>query len=85
MEKSAWWQRVYRFRTGIEGRISVLRRKYGLQRCLYRSEAGMERWIGWGIQAHNLSQDRSERRCPSRVDRRKRSGAKIRDAVPVSY
>ncbi len=55
LERSAWWRRAYRFRAGIEGRISVLRRKYGLERCLYRGEAGMGRWIGWGILAHNLS------------------------------
>ncbi len=55
LERSAWWRRAYRFRAGIEGRISVLRRKYGLERCLYRGESGMGRWIGWGILAHNLS------------------------------
>lgn len=55
LERSAWWRRAYRFRAGIEGRISVLRRKYGLERCLYRGEAGMGRWIGWGILAHNLA------------------------------
>ncbi len=55
MERSAGWRRAYRFRAGIEGRISVLRRKYGLRRCLYRGESGMGRWIGWGILAHNLT------------------------------
>lgn len=55
LERSAWWRRAYRFRAGIEGRISVLRRKYGLERCRYRGENGMGRWIGWGILAHNLA------------------------------
>lgn len=55
LERSAWWRRAYRFRAGIEGRISVLRRKYALERCRYRGESGMGRWIGWGILAHNLT------------------------------
>lgn len=55
VERSPAWRRAYRFRAGIEGRISVLRRKYGLERCHYRGERGMGRWIGWGILAHNLS------------------------------
>ena len=33
----------------------VLRRDYGLRRCRYHGEAGMGRWIGWGIVAHNLA------------------------------
>lgn len=55
MERSSWFRRGFRFRAGVEGRISVLRRKYDLDRCLYRGERGMGRWIGWGILAHNLS------------------------------
>jgi IS5 family transposase len=55
-EKEHWFRRGYRFRAGIEGRIYVLRRDYGLQRCRYHGECGMGRWVGWGIVAHNLSQ-----------------------------
>lgn len=54
-EKARWFRRGYRFRAGIEGRIHVLRRDYGLKRCRYHGEAGMGRWVGWGIVAHNLS------------------------------
>jgi hypothetical protein len=39
----------------VEGRISVLRRKYALERCPYHGEDGMGRWVGWGIVVHNLS------------------------------
>lgn len=49
------FRRAYRFRAGIEGRIYVLRRDYGLRRCRYRGEAGMERWVGWGVVTHNLA------------------------------
>jgi IS5 family transposase len=52
----AAFQRAYRWRAGIEGRISVLKRRFGLDRCRYHGEAGMERWVGWGLLAHNLRQ-----------------------------
>jgi IS5 family transposase len=50
------FRRAYRWRAGIEGRISVLKRRFGLDRCRYHGEAGMERWVGWGLLAHNLRQ-----------------------------
>jgi transposase, IS5 family len=60
-QRRAWEQRpvfrrAARFRAGIEGRISVLKRAFGLRRCRYHGTAGMERWVGWGILAHNLRQ-----------------------------
>jgi transposase, IS5 family len=53
-ERERWFRRGHRFRVGIEGRISVLRRRFGLERCRYHGHAGMERWVGLGILAHNL-------------------------------
>ena len=41
---------------GAEGRIHVVKRDYGLDRCRDHGEAGMGRWVGWGILAHNLAQ-----------------------------
>jgi IS5 family transposase len=55
VEAGRQFRRAYRFRAGIEGRIHVLRRDYGLRRCRYRGEEGMERWVGWGIVTHNLT------------------------------
>jgi IS5 family transposase len=52
----AAFRRAYRWRAGIEGRISVLKRRFGLDRCRYHGDAGMERWVGWGLLAHNLRQ-----------------------------
>jgi IS5 family transposase len=43
-----------RWRTGCEGRISVLKRRHGLNRCLYRGQDGMKRWVGLGVIADNL-------------------------------
>jgi IS5 family transposase len=53
-ERQRWFQRGRRYHHGIEGRISVLKRGYGLDRCLYHGEDGFERWVGWGIIAHDL-------------------------------
>jgi IS5 family transposase len=53
-ERERWFRRGHRFRVGIEGRISVLRRSFGLDRCRSHGQAGMERWVGLGILAHNL-------------------------------
>lgn len=55
-EKQRWFRRGFRFRAGIEGRISVLGRAFGLDRCLDHGEEGMGRWVGWGILAHNSRQ-----------------------------
>jgi IS5 family transposase len=56
LRQRAAFRRAYRWRAGIEGRISVLKRRFGLDRCRYHGEAGMERWVGWGLLAHNLRQ-----------------------------
>jgi transposase, IS5 family len=53
-ERTAWFRRGLRFRAGIEGRISVLRRRGGLDRCRDHGEAGLGRWVGWGIVTANL-------------------------------
>jgi IS5 family transposase len=55
-EKQRWFKCGFRFRAGIEGRISVLNRAFGLGCCLDHGEAGMGRWVGWGILTHNLRQ-----------------------------
>jgi IS5 family transposase len=55
-EKQRWFKRGFRFRAGIEGRISVLGRAFGLDVCLDHGEEGMGRWVGWGILTHNLRQ-----------------------------
>ena len=54
-EKQRWFKRGRRFHAGVEGRISVLKRKHGLDRCLYHGEDGFGRWVGWGVIAGNLA------------------------------
>jgi transposase, IS5 family len=53
-QKQRWFKNGQRWRTGCEGRISVLKRRHGLDRCLYRGQEGMKRWVGWGVIADNL-------------------------------
>ena len=54
LEKSRWFKKAQRWRTGCEGRISVAKRRHGLRRCLYRGIDGMKRWVGLGVLADNL-------------------------------
>lgn len=53
-ERTRAWKRRYRWRAGIEGRLSSLRRDYGLSRCPDHGEDGLMRRVGWGIIASNL-------------------------------
>lgn len=54
-ERQRWFYRSRRFHAGVEGRISVVKRKYGLDRCRNRGRDGFERWVGWGVIANNLT------------------------------
>jgi len=54
LEKSRWFRKAQAWRTGCEGRISVLKRRHGLDRCRYRGMEGMRRWVGLGVLADNL-------------------------------
>jgi IS5 family transposase len=53
-EHSRWFKKAQRWRTGCEGRISVLKRRHGLTRCRYRGAEGMKRWVGLGVMADTL-------------------------------
>jgi len=47
-------KRLARFRTGVEGRISHLKRGYGLRRSRLKGYAGARIWSGWAVLAYNL-------------------------------
>jgi len=53
-QKKRWFKKAQRWRTGCEGRISVLKRRHGLNRCRYRGDTGMKRWVGLGVIGDNL-------------------------------
>ena len=48
LEKTPWFKKAQAWRTGCEGRISVLKRRHGLSRCRYPGMEGMKRWVGMG-------------------------------------
>lgn len=53
-EKQRWFKQGQKWRTGCEGRISVVKRRHGLARCRYHGLQGMRRWVGLGVIADNL-------------------------------
>jgi transposase, IS5 family len=53
-QKERWFRKAQRWRIGCKGRISVLKRRHGLRRCLYKGDVGMHRWVGLGVVADNL-------------------------------
>jgi transposase, IS5 family len=54
LQKKRWFRNAQKWRTGCEGRISLLKRRHGLNRCRYKGTAGMKRWVGLGVIADNL-------------------------------
>jgi IS5 family transposase len=53
-QKQRWFRKGQKWRTGCEGRISVLKRRHGLHRCRYKGKAGMKRWVGLAVISDNL-------------------------------
>ena len=53
-QKQRWFRKGQKWRTGCEGRISVLKRRHGLNRSRYKGEEGMDRWVGMGVVADVL-------------------------------
>jgi transposase, IS5 family len=46
-------RRLRRYRTGAEGRISHLKRRYGMGRSRLKGDEGQRIWTEWGILAYN--------------------------------
>ena len=53
-QRKRWFRDGQKWRTGSEGRISVVKRRHGLRRCRYKGYAGMNRWVGLGVIADNV-------------------------------
>jgi IS5 family transposase len=53
-QKKRWFRNGQKWRTGCEGRVSVVKRRHGLSRCRYKGTVGMDRWVGLGVIADNL-------------------------------
>jgi hypothetical protein len=54
LEKKRWFRNAQKCRTGCEGRISLLKRRHGLNRCRYKGLPGIQRRVGLGVIADNL-------------------------------
>ena len=55
MAKSSWVYKVLsKFRAGIEGTISYLKRCFGLDRCLWRGFESFKAYVWSSVLAHNL-------------------------------
>ena len=46
-------RRMQRYRTGAEGRISHLKRRYGMDRSRLKGDEGQQIGTGWAILAYN--------------------------------
>jgi IS5 family transposase len=55
-QRQSWFKRLQRFRAGSEAKISLLKRKFGLDRSLMRGDDSTKMWVGQGIFTHNLWQ-----------------------------
>jgi IS5 family transposase len=53
-QRKRWFRNGQKWRTGSEGRISVVKRRHGLDRCRYKGYVGMNRWVGLGVIADNV-------------------------------
>jgi IS5 family transposase len=53
-QKQRWFKKGQKWRSGCEGRISVLKRRHGLNRCRYKGAAGLKRYVGLSIIADTL-------------------------------
>jgi IS5 family transposase len=47
-------RRLARYRVGVEGRISHLKRRYGLRRSRLKGHPGARTWTAWAILTYNL-------------------------------
>jgi IS5 family transposase len=54
LEKKRWFRNGQKWRTGSEGRISLVKRRHGLNRCRYKGQQGIKRWVGLGVIGDNL-------------------------------
>lgn len=54
LQKERWFREAQRWRAGIESRIATLKHRLGMARAFYKTERGLERWVGWSVITNNL-------------------------------
>jgi IS5 family transposase len=55
IEGTRSWRQRYRWRAGAEGRISHLKRRYGLNRTRLKGYSGAKIWAGYAVLTSNLN------------------------------
>jgi IS5 family transposase len=54
LQRTRWFRSAQRWRANGEGRIGTLKNVYGMDRCHYKGDDAMERWVAWCVLANNL-------------------------------
>jgi len=54
IEKELWFKKLQKFRAGIEGIISALKRGYGLKRCIWKGWEAFKRYVALSVVTFNL-------------------------------
>jgi IS5 family transposase len=52
--RQSWFRAGQRWRVGCEGRISVLKRRHGMNRSRYGGTDGLKSWVGLAVVCDNL-------------------------------
>ena len=55
VQRARSFQKLVKWRTGSEARISCLKRDYGWRRTRIDGTAGAQMWCAWGVLAHNAT------------------------------
>ncbi|HEY8694829.1 MAG TPA: transposase, partial [Chloroflexota bacterium] len=54
LEKEPTFAELKKWRAGVEALISLMKRVFGWDRCLFEGTAGAEAWVDWSVLSHNL-------------------------------
>jgi IS5 family transposase len=54
LQKSRWFRRVQKWRSGVEARIATLKHRFGMARARYKGAGGFDRYVQWCTISHNL-------------------------------
>jgi IS5 family transposase len=54
VESEPTFAELKKWRAGVEALISLMKRVFGWDRCLFEGTAGAEAWMDWSVLAHNL-------------------------------
>jgi IS5 family transposase len=54
LEREPTFAELKKWRAGVEALISLMKRVFGWDRCLFEGTAGAEAWVDWSVLSHNL-------------------------------